>query len=652
MCGFAGFVDFAADRGAADLERVARRMSDPLIHRGPDGYGSWVDAAQGVGMGHRRLAVIDLSPHGSQPMVSASGNLVLSFNGEIYNHTALRAALESTGHVFRGTSDTEVLVESICRWGIEETLTRVVGMFAIAVWNVATSTLTLARDRLGEKPLYYGWAGREFLFGSTLEALKKHPAWKAPLDLDVLALYFRTNYVPDPLAIYRGFRKLLPGSCLHLAVGSATVGELPEPKRYWSLLEAARRGISSPFAGDDREALEHLESLLKQSVGGQLVADVPVGAFLSGGIDSSCVVALMQQHSTTPTRTFTVGLEDAAYDESGRAAKIAAYLGTQHTQLTVTAGDLIDIVPRMPEFFDEPFGDSSQIPTALIARLARKDVTVALTGDGGDEVFCGYNRITQLKRIHESTKWIPLPIRRAISASLAAIPVSAYDVVLRRGKFGALGDQAHKLGAILGMDGINEMYLDLATQWKNPTELVLGATPIASTLGDIGNWPHDLPPLLRLMWVEASTSLPGDMLTKVDRAGMGYSLESRMPLLDHRLIEFAWSLPDRYRIRDGKSKWALRQVLDGYVPEALVDMPKSGFGIPLDEWLRGPLRDWAESLLDARRLRDQGLLDADQVRTTWQQHLDGRYRSQSGLWGVLMFQGWMETEQAATLTAQ
>lgn len=647
MCGFAGCVDLQASLPQDELEEVARQMVSVLEHRGPDSCGSWIDAREGIAMGHRRLAIIDLSPSGSQPMVSVSGRLVIVFNGEIYNHHALKTDLQSLGAVFRGTSDTEVLIEGMERWGIEATLRRAVGMFALAVWDRDSKTLTLARDRMGEKPMYYGWAGSAFLFGSTIGALRQHPAWDAPIDLDVLALYFRNNYVPDPYAIYRGFRKLLPGSVLHLPLKAASVGNLPEPRRYWSLLDVARKGVSDPFVGDDEEGLERLESLLDEAVRGQLVADVPVGAFLSGGIDSSCVVALMQRHSTLPVRTFTVGFDDVAYDEARQAAKIASHLGTDHTELRVTADDLQRMIPKMPEFYDEPFGDSSQLPTSLVARLARRQVTVSLSGDGGDEVFCGYNRLVRLEKLYERSRGIPRALRRVISASLTAVPTSAYEAVLRRSKFGVLGDQVQKFAAILSMDDIDEMYLHLAEHWQD-TGLVIGATPLSSALTDLANWPHDLPPLRRLMWVEAATSLPGDMLTKVDRAGMGSSLESRMPLLDHRVIEFAWSLPDRFLIRDGKSKWALRQVLHRYVPERLVDMPKSGFGVPIDDWLRGPLRDWAESLLSAERLEDRGLLNVDQVRDCWTEHLSGRRKSQAKLWGVLMFQAWLEREDSGS----
>lgn len=651
MCGFAGCVDLRASSPRGELEHVASSMVVALEHRGPDADGVWTDPEFGVALGHRRLAVVDLSPLGSQPMVSVSGNLVLVFNGEIYNHPALRTDLQSAGVVFRGSSDTEVLVEGFERWGIEETLRRAVGMFALAVWDRERRELTLTRDRLGEKPLCYGWAGSTFLFGSTLSALKRHPSWNASIDRDVLALYFGgMGYVPDPWSIYQGFFKLPPGSVLCLPLAEVRAGELPEPHRYWSLLDVAREGSRHPFTGDDGEAVERLTSLMSEAVKDQMVADVPVGAFLSSGIDSSCVVALMQQHSSVPVRTFTAGFDDVAYDESDAAAHIARHLGTDHTEFRVSPNDLLEVLPRLPSIFEEPFADPSQVPTTLIAQLARRDVTVSLSGDGGDEVFCGYNHLVRLLGLEHQLRKFPRFLRRAGSAALSAVPTSAYDALLRRRGPGVHGDQIQKLAAIMGMRTIDEMYVFLMELWGTGTGLVLGARPPTPPIADVTSWPRDVSELSMLMWVESVTSLPGDMLTKIDRASMASSLEVRAPMLDHRVVEFAWSLPDRFRVRGKETKWLLRQVLYQYVPRQLVDRPKWGFGVPIDAWLRGPLRDWAEALLDADRLRSQGLLDVGQVRSCWQEHQRGRRNWQGKLWAVLMFQAWLDGEGVSDLS--
>ncbi len=577
-------------------------------------------------------------------MISSDERHVVILNGEIYNFPELRAEQEALGQFFRGSSDTEVLVNGIARWGVEAMLAKLVGMYVFAVWDRHERTLTIARDRLGEKPVCYGWAGRTFVFGSTVDSLAAHPEFRETIDQDALTLYFQTKAVPAPHTIFEDARKLEPGHLIVLTQDDLHQRRWPMPKAYWSLDDAAR-GSLNPQEGSDQEILDELERVLTRSIRGSMLSDVPLGAFLSGGIDSSSVVALLQRESGQRVKTFTIGFETRSYNEAPDAAAIARHLGTDHHETILTERETLDLVPQVASFYDEPFADSSQIPTTLVAKIARKHVTVALSGDGGDEVFCGYNRHVQLSRLYGKLRPWPVPLRRMGAALLSAVPTSVYETFLRQRKTGVLGDQIQKLATIMPMASLDQMYMALTDYWPNPEQIVRGARKPESLLSSSSAWPKDLSPLMQLMWVEAKTSLPDDMLVKVDRAGMAWSLESRMPILDHRVVEFAWSMPDRFRIRDGVGKWALRQVLYRYVPQTLMDRPKSGFGVPVDEWLRGPLRDWAEPLLDPRSLESAGL-NPGPIRACWDEHLSGRRKWQNRLWTVLMYQMWRQNRAA------
>ncbi len=605
--------------------------------------GAWADA--GVALAHRRLSILDLSAAGNQPMSSASGRFVVVFNGEIYNHLELRRMLGDLP--WRGHSDTETLLACIEAWGIAPTLSRFTGMFAFAVWDSARRELTLARDRLGEKPLYYGWQGGSFLFGSELKALTAHPAWRGEVDRNALALFMRYGYVPLPHSIWRGVRKLLPGSCLTLSA-EAPVGVLPALTFYWRARDAASAGLRTDI--DDQGAVEQLDGKLRRAVAGQMVADVPLGAFLSGGVDSSTVVALMQAQSNRPVRTFSIGFAESDYNEAVHARAVAAHLGTEHTELYVSAADALAVVPHLATMFDEPFGDSSQIPTHLVAAMARRHVTVSLSGDGGDELFGGYNRYVWGRAIWRKIGAMPRPVRGVASRGISAVSPQAWDRLGRRLpsrlRQPALGDRLHKLAGVMDATDTDDLYRRLVSQHREPASLVIGGSEpsiwadqeAAAFAGHVRG--RDFTE--RMMFHDLVGYLADDILTKVDRAAMACSLETRVPMLDHRLVEFAWSLPLHMKIRDGQGKWLLRQVLYRYVPKHLIERPKQGFGIPLDSWLRGPLRDWAEALLDEPRLRGEGYLDASLVRRKWSEHLSGRRNWQHWLWNVLMFQAWQE----------
>lgn len=646
MCGIAGLFRPAADRAAETLEAVGGCMTATLRHRGPDAGAVWVDAHAGIVLGHRRLAIIDLSPNGSQPMSSTSGRWVIAFNGEIYNFPALRDDLLTRGHRFRGHSDTEVLLAAIEQWGLTESLKRAVGMFALALWDREDHVLYLARDRMGEKPLYYGWVDGAFLFGSELKALRAYDGWEPTIDRDALALFLRHNYVPGPYTIYQGIRKLPPGTSLAIPAS----GDTAEPRPYWSLGDVIRTARARRFDGGEPEAIEQLDRLLRQSIRGQMVADVPLGAFLSGGIDSSTVVALMQAQSERAIQTFTIGFHEQAYDEAVYAKAIAHHLGTDHTELYVAPADAIAVIPRLPTLYDEPFADSSQIPTFLVAQLARRSVTVSLSGDGGDELFGGYNRYFLARAIWQRMGRLPRPLRKTVARGITACAPTTWDRMfgaIRAALPGALrprhfGDGLYKLAVILHADGPDEIYHRLVSHWEQPDRVVRGAVEPLTSLTNTAAWPELGDYTERMMYLDAITYLPDDILVKVDRACMAVSLEARVPLLDHRVIEFAWSLPLAFKVRNGDGKRLLRRVLNRYVPNELVDRPKMGFGVPIDHWLRGPLRDWAESLLDERRLRLEGFFDPGPIREKWLEHLSGANDWQYLLWDVLMFQAWRE----------
>ncbi len=643
MCGLTGFLDLARSAGDDELCATAGRMADTLVLRGPDDRGVWSDAGAGVALGFRRLSIVDLSPEGHQPMASASGRFVLAFNGEIYNYPDLRRELEGPGSApFRGHSDTEVMLAAFERWGVEGSLGRFVGMFGFALWDRRERRLHLARDRMGEKPVYYGRTGDAFLFGSELKALRAHPAFRGAVDRGALALYMRHGYVPAPYSIYEGVRKLPPGHLLTVAEGLA--GDPPPPRPYWTARGAFEAGQADPFAGTDGEAVDELERLLRDAIGRQMVADVPLGAFLSGGIDSSTVVALMQAQADRPVRTFTIGFREDGFDEAVHARAVAGHLGTDHTELYVSPAEALAVVPELPRLFDEPFGDSSGVPTLLVARLARRSVTVSLSGDGGDELFCGYPWYRRAASVWGRLRKVPGPVRRAAAGALNGRAFGAVRPMLP----GGLGrrvsaDRVRKLAGLLGeSDGPERVLRTLGSAWDDPAALVPGAAEPPTAWTDPSAWADLAGVEARLMYLDAVTYLPDDILTKVDRASMGVSLESRAPMLDHRVAEFAWRLPQSMKVRDGKGKWALRQVLYRHVPAAMVERPKAGFSVPVAAWLRGPLRGWAEDLLGPGRLGREGLLDPSPVRRRWDEHLSGARDWSAPLWYALMFEAWME----------
>lgn len=639
MCGIAGFL--APGRLPAEAGAWARAMGDTLAHRGPDGRDEWLDADVGIALAHRRLSIVDLSTAGRQPMTSADGRWVVVFNGEIYNHGDLRRQLQVAGEApdWRGHSDTETLLAAVVAWGLVKALQRAVGMFALALWDRQSRALTLARDRLGEKPLYYGVQKGVLLFGSELKALRVHPAFSGAVDPGALSLLLRHGYVPAPWSIHQGIRKLQPGMLLTL---SKPEDAEASPTSYWSLHEKALAGERDPLSISDEEAVEALDRLLRQSIEGQRVADVPLGAFLSGGIDSSTTVAVMQALSSQPVRTFTIALPDADLDESAHARAVARHLGTQHTELMVTAQEAQQVIPRLPSLYCEPFADASQIPTYLVSQLARRDVTVALSGDAGDELFGGYDRYHWAQRVAA----VPLAVRRTCAALLRALPAEAWSALLtpvspwlpRELREGDRADRLRKLASVLGARSNDAVYRQMMSFWPEGGSPVRGATEPLTAFTD------HLQPLRafesRMMLLDLRSYLPDDILVKVDRAAMAASLETRVPLLDHRIVEFALQLPLKQKIRGGQGKWVLRQVLDRYVPRSMVERPKMGFGIPIHAWLRGPLRGWAEDLLDESRLRQAGHLDPAPVHQLWQEHLSGRHDWGYRLWPVLMFEAW------------
>lgn len=627
-------------------------MTDTMTRRGPDDGGYWCDGEQGIALGHRRLAIIDLSPAGHQPMQSSSSRFVIVFNGEIYNHLELRAELDAAGAAptWRGHSDTETLLAAFDAWGIGKTVERAVGMFAFAVWDRALRVLTLGRDRLGEKPLYYGWQGKGrqavFLFGSELKALRAHPAFEHAVDRDALCLQLRHNCIPAPYSIYRGIAKLPPGCLLSVSA------QRPEPALsvYWSGARRIADGVADPFAGTADEAVDQLEALLKQAVRAQMLADVPLGAFLSGGVDSSTVVALMQAQSSRPVKTFSIGFHEDGYNEAEYAKAVARHLGTDHTELYVTAEQARAVIPRLQAMYDEPFSDSSQLPTFLVSQLARQHVTVSLSGDAGDELFCGYNRYQFAARLWNRIDRAPLPLRRLLAKGITGAPVDAWNaaarVLPRSLRFANTGDKLHKGAEVLACRTLDELYLGLVSHWEDPAALVLGSTePPTLLTGNAPAFPQ-LDGIGRMMALDLLTYLPDDILVKVDRAAMSVSLETRIPFLDHRVVEFAWRLPQSLKLRDGASKWILRQVLYRHVPPALIERPKMGFGVPVADWLRGPLREWSEELLSESRLRREGFFEPVQLRRKWEEHLSGRRNWQYQLWDVLMFQAWLEEHKA------
>jgi asparagine synthase (glutamine-hydrolysing) len=646
MCGFAGF--YSTRNFPRDAVSLAEKMANAVIHRGPDDAGTWIDADAGIALAHRRLAIVDISSAGHQPMSSACARYLIVFNGEIYNHLDLRRELEITGKGahWRGHSDTETLLAAISAWGVGTTLAKCVGMFAFALWDHVDRKLILARDRLGEKPLYYGIQDETLLFGSELKALTPHPAFRAKIDRDALTLYLRHNCIPAPHSIYKGIYKLPPGTWLEIAQD----GVLRKPLTYWSAREVAESGQRNLFTGSEAEAVSELERMLMQSIGGQMMSEVPLGAFLSGGVDSSAVVALMQAQSSCPVKTFTIGFSEESYNEAEYAHAVAKHLGTEHTELYVSPNQAMAVIPQLPHIYDEPFSDSSQIPTWLVSRLAREHVTVSLSGDGGDELFGGYNRHSIGQDVWRRTSRLPHSLREGFAWTMTAVAPERWNSVfgvfspLLPGKlrFGNPGDKLHKLAGVLRSENPENLYLGLVSHWNDPAAIVAGGREPATQLTDQSQWPELPDSANRMMLLDTVSYLPDDILTKVDRAAMSVSLETRVPFLDHRLVEFAWQLPLDMKIRNGVGKHVLRQVLYKHVPKALIERPKMGFGIPLDSWLRGPLRDWAEALLDERRLEKEGFFRASPVRQKWNEHLSGRRNWAYHIWDILMFQAWLE----------
>lgn len=654
MCGIAGFLDkhYAA---SDDASSIACAMADAVAHRGPDDAGMWLDPQAGVALAHRRLAVIDLSPAGRQPMQSASGRNVVAFNGEIYNHRSLRREIEVRfpgSAAWKGCSDTETLLAAVESLGIEEALRAVTGMFAFALWDRRERVLYLARDRAGEKPLYYGWQNGVFMFGSELKALAAHPAFAGDVDRNVLALFLRHGYVPAPWSIYSGLRKLPAGAYVGIAAETLPerIGEWPEPQRYWSLRDAVAAGRARPFGGSAEDAADELHEVLLKAVGLQMTADVPLGAFLSGGVDSSTIVALMQAQSPRPVRTFTIGFDDPAYDEAKHARAVANHLRTEHVDLYVSPRMALEVIPRLPVLFDEPFADSSQIPTFLVAEMARRHVTVALSGDGGDEMFGGYEHYLSTPRIWRWLLKAPAPLRRFCANAVIAAAASGSDNlptrVLRRLPMGRRGRwtpaRARKAARFAQCRSQEELHLLRFSHWLNPDTIVGEAFERETVLNEPRSWPDASEFAEKLMAVDALSYLPDDLLVKMDRAAMGVSLETRAPLLDHRVMEFAWRLPLSFRIRNARGKQVLRQVLYKYVPREIVDRPKAGFCVPIASWLRGPLRDWAEDLLDDRRLKAENFFHPKPVHDKWREHLRGTESWDTHLWIVLMFQAWLD----------
>ena len=642
MCGIVGYWDA---KGANTS--VVEKMALSLQHRGPDDMGAWLSKDGTLAMAHRRLSIIDLSPAGHQPMISSCNRFTLVFNGEIYNHTELRKDLElERGKInWRGHSDTETLLVSISHWGVEKTLQYLNGMFAFALWDSLERSLYLARDRMGEKPLYYGYSGDCFLFGSELKSFKSHPKWHAEIDRHALALFMRHSNVPAPWSIYQGIKKLAPS---HFIVIRESGQKVSEPYCYWNLADVAEHGVSLQTNCNQIQLIDEFDKLLCDAVQSRMVADVPLGAFLSGGFDSTIVAALMQAQSSQPINTFTIGFHEHQYNEAIHAKAVAKHLGTNHTEFYVSSKDAMAVIPNLPSIWDEPFSDSSQIPTLLVSELAHKHVKVCLSGDGGDELFYGYARYKQGSQFWQVLRLLPVPLRQFISSLIHLIPGVTLEHLLsllpEHFQIPHLSDRLKKLAELVKEKSSESFYHSLISHWKFPEQLVLGAIEPLTIFNDLKQHPKLDNFSEKMMYLDSMTYLPNDILTKVDRASMAVSLEARVPLLDHRVVEFAWKVPMSLKYRDGKGKWLLREVLNRYVPRELMDRPKMGFGVPIESWLKGPLRDWAEALLSEKRLREEGYFDHVIIRKMWQEHLSGKRRWHYYLWDILMFQAWLEVQ--------
>lgn len=641
MCGLAGYWSVGL-QNELDAANTLFTMGNAILKRGPDSSGIWFDNSVGVGLVHQRLSIVDLSEAGHQPMISSCLRFKLVFNGEIYNHLELRDELELIApQTWRGHSDTETLLAAIVQWGLKETLQKTVGMFALALWDSAESKLYLARDRFGEKPLYYGVTNGVLVFGSQLKAIRQHPAFNAEIDRDAITLLLRHNYIPAPYSIYKGFFKLNSGCILNVDKELNITSEA-----YWSARQVMIDSESQPMNSSIESQVSDLENALKLAVSRQMLADVPLGAFLSGGVDSSLIVALMQSQSETPIKTFSIGFNDPRLNEAKFAKEVAQHLGTEHSELYVTDEDVLAVIPLLADMYDEPFSDSSQIPTYLVSKIARQHVTVSLSGDAGDELFCGYSRYKMTSSTWEKLRRVPLPLRKLMASGIKIIPVQVWGslafVLPKRFKTINIGDKLHKAADVIISKNIDELYLRLISHWQDPESVVLNSREPLTALTDSSRRTHFNNSISQMMALDTLSYLQDDILVKVDRAAMDVSLETRVPFLDHNVFEFAWKLPLSTKLRDGQSKWCLRQILYKYVPKHLIERPKMGFAVPLDVWLRGPLREWAEQLLTEQKLKHQGFFDVNRIRTMWYEHLSGKRNWQYQLWDVLMFQAWYE----------
>jgi len=620
-------------------------MAATQSHRGPDNIGIWTDEAVGIALGHSRLSILDLSASGNQPMISPCGRYVIIFNGEIYNHLELRKNLGQTQE-WRGHSDTETLLAGISAWGIKEAVNRSVGMFAFAVWDRRMGNLILARDRFGEKPLYYGWHGNTFLFGSELKAIRAYPGFKGAIDRQALILFLRYGYVPAPYSIYENIHKLSPGMILTLSIDAVKTAKIKEPEPYWSFNSIIKTGQSEPYKGNEAETIVGLEQHLNEAISKQMIADVSLGAFLSGGVDSSTIVALMQKQSIRPVKTFTIGFHEHGFNEAEHAKAVARHLGTEHTELYLSPQETLSVIPKLPEIYDEPFSDSSQIPTYLVSQLASQNVKVSLSGDAGDELFAGYNRYVAIDRMNRTMHRLPVLLRKGLGQALGILPSNFFQwsgpLVLRG--ISEPAEKIRKLSEILQANTLEEAYLQLISHWKTPVDVVIDATEPLTIAMDQSKWINSIDFIHRIMHMDSLSYLPDDILVKVDRAAMSVSLETRTPFLDHRVAEYAWRLPISYKIRNGQGKWILRQILYKYVPRELIERPKKGFSIPIASWIRGPLREWAEELLNESRIRQEGYFRPEPIRRIWKEHLSGRRNWQNCLWDILMFQQWLESQ--------
>lgn len=641
MCGITGF--YQSNPSAGDATQILTAMTAQLTHRGPDDSGIWFDSKTGIALGHRRLSILDLSAHGRQPMLSQNERFVLVYNGEIYNFLTLKKQLEAKQYCFKSHSDTEVILTLMMEYGLEQALPLLSGMFAFALWDKQNQTLHLARDRVGEKPLYYGLVNGAFVFGSELKAMRNYPGFSNAIDRGSLTLFLRYGYIPAPHSIYEGIHKLAPGT--YLTVSQSAFQKLPEPTTYWSAIRAAEKGIASPHPINDAEAISATHDFLNLSVKNRMISDVPIGALLSGGIDSSLITALMQANSATPIKTFTIGFHEKTYNEAHYAKAVASHLGTYHTELYIEETEALDVIPKLPIIYDEPFADSSAIPTYLVSLLTKQQVSVCLSGDGGDELFGGYNRYLLAKTLWKKIALCPYPIRIVMQKVLLSASPTRWQQLLYFLRFPMIGDKLHKLAGGLTAQSPELLYHFLISQWHNADELVteqnLGITPRHIRLHPQNSMTF----IEKMMLTDTLSYLPDDILVKLDRATMAAGLESRAPFLDHEVLEFAWGLPMHLKVRNHTTKWVLREILSQYVPKPLFERPKMGFGIPLNSWLRGPLREWAEHLLNKKVMEAQGFLRPEPILQKWHEHVSGKRNWQYPLWTVLMFQAWIETQR-------